>query len=328
MSKLLTLQDYAWAGNKLNCEVSNIMAVSKKEAPGAGFIGDRPKILCERHHFSRKTGGIYDKSHPDISNKTPGGYIGGAKEWDRFFAMARLDFEAAIYATSFGKFQVMGFNYKLAGYNSLKEFYEAMFKSEGEHLKAFINYVIARGLDDELRNENYRDFAEGYNGPKYYLNHYDTDIAQFDKEYERQGVDNPQPAPPAKPMWEELGKVPNIPSPPPPPPPPTTPNPASAPAGETVTKEVKTTEWIDLDGVQSKAEKVNTVVETVTKRSDQVKSLWTTVGMKVLGALTMLEGFWDNNHTAVYVGLAIIVLFALLYVLRQWHIGAIQTKKL
>lgn len=327
MPKTLTSQDYLWSSQKLRCEVSNIMAVAKKEAPGAGFIGDRPKILCERHHFHRKTKGIYDKSHPNISSSTPGGYFGGAREWERFYEMARLDFDAAIYATSFGKFQVMGFNYKLAGYASLKEFYDAMFISEGEHLKAFVNFVIARGLDDELRDESYTAFAEGYNGPTYYKNNYDVDIARYDKEYERQGVDKSIviSVPPSAATVEQV-KAAFTPAQP-------TPaethvdTPQAAPEAEWSVASVST----KVEQIQGQAEKVTQTVETVAsfvgKRVDTIKAFRIAMGMKGFGLLMALEGWYSANRLVVIFGLFVIVLFATLYFLRQWHIGVIEVKK-
>ena len=43
------------------------------ETSGRGYLSDRrPKILFERRHFHRLTGGQYDASHPGISNPSAG----------------------------------------------------------------------------------------------------------------------------------------------------------------------------------------------------------------------------------------------------------------
>lgn len=66
--KELKEQDYINASKELGCEVAAIKAVAEVESAGSGFLSDgQPKILFERHYFSRLTGGKFDKSYPDIS---------------------------------------------------------------------------------------------------------------------------------------------------------------------------------------------------------------------------------------------------------------------
>ncbi len=62
-------------------------------------------------------------------------------------------------SASWGKFQLMGYNYALAGYYSLQDFVSAMYKSEGEHLLAFVHYLQSLSLDEDLRNKNWEAFA-------------------------------------------------------------------------------------------------------------------------------------------------------------------------
>src|SRR6185436_13915177 len=92
-SKLLNEGDYQQAADLLKCDIAAIKAVAEVESRGAGFLPDgRPKILFERHKFRSFTGGKYDATNPDISNKTPGGYgAGGTHQWDRFNVAAALD---------------------------------------------------------------------------------------------------------------------------------------------------------------------------------------------------------------------------------------------
>jgi peptidoglycan hydrolase-like protein with peptidoglycan-binding domain len=62
---------------------AQLWAVLAVETSGNGFYPDRrPKILCERHVFSRLTHQTFDAEHPDISSKTPGNY--GASGPHRF----------------------------------------------------------------------------------------------------------------------------------------------------------------------------------------------------------------------------------------------------
>jgi len=187
-SKILNEDDYREAAALLNCDVAAIKAVAEVESRGAGFLPDgRPKILFERHKFSKDTGGRYDATHPGISNRSPGGYgAGGTHQWDRFDEAAALDETAAIRSCSWGKFQLMGFNFTVCGFASVKDFHTAMLKSEGEHLKAFCNFIAGNNLAGALRNHQWAKVAEGYNGKDYKINQYDTKLAAAYQKYSNQ----------------------------------------------------------------------------------------------------------------------------------------------
>ena len=144
MGKTISEQAFAEAAEDLGCEIAAIKAVAEVESRGDGFLQDnRPKILFERHIFSRTTGRKYDGSHPDISNRKAGGYQGGAKEHDRLKEAMALDEEAALKSASWGRFQIMGFNHAACGYDSVQDFVAAMEESEDEHLQAFF---LGRGV--------------------------------------------------------------------------------------------------------------------------------------------------------------------------------------
>lgn len=187
-SRTLNENDYKEAAALLNCDVAAIKAVAEVESRGAGFLPDgRPKILFERHKFRKFTNGKYDATHPGISQRKAGGYgAGGTHQWDRFNEAAALDRNAAIQACSWGKFQVMGFNFEVCGFASLADFYAAMQKSEGEHLKAFSNFIKGNNLAGALRNHKWATLAAGYNGADYKINQYDTKLAAAFKKYSNQ----------------------------------------------------------------------------------------------------------------------------------------------
>jgi peptidoglycan hydrolase-like protein with peptidoglycan-binding domain len=186
-SKTLNEDDYKEAAELLKCDVAAIKAVAEVESRGAGFLGDgRPKILFERHKFHKDTGGRYDATHPGISSGSAGGYgAGGTHQWDRFDEAAALDKTAAIRSCSWGKFQVMGFNFKVCGFANVEDFYAAMQESEGEHLKAFCNFIAGNNLDGALRNHQWAKVAEGYNGKDYKINQYDTKLAAAHAKYSK-----------------------------------------------------------------------------------------------------------------------------------------------
>lgn len=186
----LTNEDFCRAARRIKCEVASVKAVAEVESRGAGFYSnDFPTILFERHVFRKYTDGIYNRSHPHLSG--PAGNYGkaGQNQRNKFNEAYALDPVAAIKACSWGKFQVMGFNWKVAGYASVTDFFEAMKRSEGDHLNAFIGFVIGNRLDDEIRHKDWAGFAYGYNGKGYKANHYDTAMARAYAKFAKENID-------------------------------------------------------------------------------------------------------------------------------------------
>lgn len=182
----LTEQDYIEAAAALGVDVATVKAVTEVESRGRGFLTDgRPKILFEGHWFSRYTNRAFDSGHPTISYRkwTKAYYIGGAGEYARFNKAGSLNRWAALMSTSYGLFQIMGFNHKLCGYSDVESFYAAMCESEGKQLLAFVNFVKSKGLDDELRDKRWAAFAFQYNGEGYKANAYDTKLAAAYKKF-------------------------------------------------------------------------------------------------------------------------------------------------
>src|SRR5688572_27174943 len=63
---------------------AEIWTVLSVETHGCGFMADRrPVMLFERHVFHRRTAGAFDGAYPSISSPKAGGYLGGAKEYER-----------------------------------------------------------------------------------------------------------------------------------------------------------------------------------------------------------------------------------------------------
>ena len=183
----LRAEDFERAAKALECDEAAVRAVTQIESSGEGFLDDgRPRILYEGHIFSRLTKRRFDASNPTISHRswTRSHYARGANseirargEWARMARAISLDREAALQAASWGMFQIMGFNYELCGFDSVQRFVNAMYSGAGEHLDAFVMFVAARGLDDALRERDWRRFARGYNGPAYAANDYDVRLA-------------------------------------------------------------------------------------------------------------------------------------------------------
>jgi hypothetical protein len=177
----LTEGDFEKAAKELNVEVSAIMAVAQVEAGGRkGFASDfRPIIRYELHIFHKMTQGIYHKTHPHLSQptfKAGNPYHTGKQidEW-RFIHAAMLlrdvsgrrRYSEAWQSASWGMFQVMGINFRDVGWSSIEEFVSDMFKSEENHLKAFIGYCKHKGIIRYIRDRNWDRFAYYYNGTEY-----------------------------------------------------------------------------------------------------------------------------------------------------------------
>ncbi|NMU82234.1 DUF3380 domain-containing protein, partial [Vibrio parahaemolyticus] len=86
----------------------------------------------EAHIFSRLTSRAYDNSHPSISSRhwNRSLYVGGISEYVRLNKPIELNSNAAIRSASWGRFQIMGFNFKLAGHVTAESFVKAVFESE------------------------------------------------------------------------------------------------------------------------------------------------------------------------------------------------------
>lgn len=131
-----------------------------------------PVVLFERHKFHRYTGGRFDDVRPDLSNPKYGGYGKTSEQPGRLAAARALDDEPAVMSTSWGAFQLMGFNYKLAGFACIEVFEREMRRSARAQLMAFASFLKNTGLDNPLRELDWRAFARGYNGPDYERNEY------------------------------------------------------------------------------------------------------------------------------------------------------------
>lgn len=179
------------AASAIGCAVAAIRAVIDVESQG-GFLPDgRPKILFERHYFSRLTSRRHDSTHPDISHPTWGGYLGGAREYGRLTRAMELDRDAALRSASWGAFQIMGDNHALCGFASAGAFAEAMVSGAPAQLRAFVSFIRNTGLAGALIRADWAAFARGYNGPAYKANKYDEKLAAA---YRRHSARDPQAA--------------------------------------------------------------------------------------------------------------------------------------
>lgn len=187
---VLTEKDYQDAAKELGCDVAVIKAVVEVEAPKGGFTAEGiPVGLFEAHYFSRLTGGIYDKSHPHLSSPEWNRELYGnqKEELERLEEASQLNRKAALQSFSWGKFQVMGENWRRLGYESLQAFVNAMYESERAHLDAFIRYCKYHHLEDELQSHNFGSFALKYNGPAAVKNQYPQKLSKAHAKFATEG---------------------------------------------------------------------------------------------------------------------------------------------
>jgi hypothetical protein len=143
---------------------------------GAYAFPGLPVIAYEGHRFRRNTGGKYDKQFPDLSYK----YVEKAgPEWKRNNAdqktawltlksAAAIDAEVAMTSCSWGRFQIMGDNYKVCGYKNVVDFVEDMKASEAAQMRSFIAFCKSRkGFAKAMKDKEYKTLAISYNGPYY-----------------------------------------------------------------------------------------------------------------------------------------------------------------
>jgi hypothetical protein len=176
------------AGLQAACDVVGVKAAeiwsvifTETDPPYGGFWEDaNPQILYERHVFSRLSKRKYDKSHPDISSKTPGDYgPTGSHQYNRLRAAAALDETAALRSASWGIGQTLGENHKQASFATVQDFVTAMFRSEDAQLLAAANEMTSTGCAKALAIRDWKTFARIYNGKNYEKNHYDQHLASW-----------------------------------------------------------------------------------------------------------------------------------------------------
>ena len=181
----LTSSGMSRSSSTLGVGLPEMWSVLSVETSGCGFLPDRrPKILFERHVFHRLTGGRFDADDPDVSQPSQGGYgPGGAHQYERLAAAIQLDRAAALQSTSWGLGQIMGENFRIAGFDQIENMVTAMIASEDEQLRAMANFVKGNGMDLPLRNHDWPAFARRYNGPNYAANNYDGLLHYFYEKY-------------------------------------------------------------------------------------------------------------------------------------------------
>lgn len=186
---MISEQAFEKAAKRIGCDVATIKAVAEVESSGEGMLPDgKPKILFEPHIFwqqLRRRGikpVVSDICYPDWRPKAYGKVSAQHGRLERAAAIHR---EAALMSASWGRFQIMGFNWQRCGVASLQDFINKNYKGEDGQLELFVNYILNSKLDDELRARDWAAFARQYNGPKFAQNKYDVKLAAAYRKYSK-----------------------------------------------------------------------------------------------------------------------------------------------
>lgn len=159
----LTANQYSNAAARLGCSVAIIRAIAMIESSEAGFYA---------------SGAIKKRFEPAVFKRRTG------QTASTYAAAYELNAKEAMMSTSWGMFQVMGFNHVAAGYSSVEAMVEDYQKSEAVQLDSFVKLILAWKLNDELRDLKYAAIARAYNGINYAMNDYDTKLEKYYKQFE------------------------------------------------------------------------------------------------------------------------------------------------
>lgn len=168
------------AARHLGVELAAIQAFADVErGPWSAFLpSGEPLALFERHLFHRYTDGRFDETAPDVSATTMGGYGPLARQHARIRRACALDREAALRATSWGLWQVLGNNWDVCGYSTLDAFVAEAYVDVNGHLRLFVAFVAASSaLVRAIRARDWATAARLYNGSGYAEHAYDTRLA-------------------------------------------------------------------------------------------------------------------------------------------------------
>lgn len=89
------------------------------------------------------------------------------KEIAAFNAAWKVDPECTMLATSWGLPQIMGFNHKLCGFDTVGEMVDYMKEGEINQLDCMMRFLVNTGLMEHIRLKNWHSFFTGYNGKDY-----------------------------------------------------------------------------------------------------------------------------------------------------------------
>nr|DAL07170.1 MAG TPA: N acetylmuramidase [Caudoviricetes sp.] len=170
------------AANEMGLEPALLKSLILVEcgANAEGFLpSGRPKILFEGHIFWKELEKVginpnkYSHKYRDVLYEKwdKSKYLGGESEWSRLRMASEINQEAALKSASWGLGQIMGFNYNLAGCDTIEIFVNKNNESHKAQMWLLYNFLDNSRLIPLLKEHKWDEFAKKYNGPgqvKYY----------------------------------------------------------------------------------------------------------------------------------------------------------------
>lgn len=195
--RALTEADYKSVAEELDIPVACIKAVVDIEAgpQHEGFNSDNTPLInfdltMFRQNARRKGINLnkYKATHSVVFAAPNVRKYGSrqAAQYARLDAAMTIDTVCALESTFWGMFQIGGFNWKICGCGSVREFVHLMSYSEREQLELFAAFLRARNLVPYLQRREWAKFALRYNGPGYKKMTYDTRMAAAYSKYSKQ----------------------------------------------------------------------------------------------------------------------------------------------
>lgn len=151
------------------------------EAAGSGFDSQgRPKMLFEPHVFYRNLSGSKRATAVASGLAYPrwGERPYPKDSYPRLMAAIAINETAALLSASWGLTQILGENFRMAGFDYVYDMVQAFMADEENQLEACVKFLIAAGIDDDLRAHRWDVVARVYNGAGYAKNQYDVRMAQ------------------------------------------------------------------------------------------------------------------------------------------------------
>lgn len=193
----LTMADYADVADELGVSVACIRAVVDIEAgaKNKGFNPDNTPLinfdLTMFRQAARRQGINLDKykaSHPVVFAPLNVRKYGSRQDaqYARLNSAMSIDTVCAMESTFWGMFQIGGFNWRLCGCGSVREFVHRVSYSEREQLELFADFLKARNLVGYLKNKEWAKFSLRYNGPGYARRGYDQRMAAAYAKYSKE----------------------------------------------------------------------------------------------------------------------------------------------
>jgi hypothetical protein len=148
------------------------------ESSGNGFHPTTGKIVIqfEPHWFKKtfknwrqKTSLVWQFN--GVENQT--------KEYAAFNEAFGQNPQAALLSTSFGLFQIMGFNHLKAGFKTVGDMVDAFKTGEAAQVRGGLSFIKnTPQLHKAILKKDWKTFAYFYNGSNYAVNQYDVKLAK------------------------------------------------------------------------------------------------------------------------------------------------------